>query len=169
MRDLPFYSAGLCFSCVRCSACCRKESGFVYLSENDLSRLADEVNMDYTAFIKTWCRWVPFVRDSERLSLREKSNYDCVFWSESGVRPPENADPGGNAGCTVYHARPLQCRTFPFWDSIVCSEAAWKAAGIGCPGINTGKQYTREEIEGFLCQMEEESVIERKILRFGGS
>ena len=147
MGDQPFYAAGLRFSCERCSSCCRHESGFVYLSENDLSRLAQEFRMEYTAFIQTWCRWVPFERGTERLSLREKSNFDCVFW---------------NAGCTVYNARPLQCRAFPFWDNIVCSSEAWETAGRGCPGINNGELRARAEIESFLGHMGEELVIERR-------
>jgi Fe-S-cluster containining protein len=148
MGDLPFYAAGLRFSCARCSSCCRHESGFVYLSENDLSRLAHQFKMGYTAFIQTWCRWVPFDRGSERLSLKEKSNFDCIFW---------------NAGCTVYDARPLQCRTFPFWENVVCSRQAWETAGRDCSGINSGEVRTREEIENFLRLMEEELVIERRM------
>ena len=149
----PFCEAGLRFSCTRCSSCCRKESGFVYLSENDLSRLSKELQMDYTAFIKTWCRWVSFEAGRERLSLREKSNFDCIFW---------------NDGCTVYHARPLQCRAFPFWDHVVCSRDAWEAAGVQCPGINNGDLHGRDEIAGFLGLMEEELVVERKKPRAGG-
>ena len=155
MSDRPFYAAGLRFSCTRCSNCCRKESGFVYLSENDLSRLAHEFHMDYTAFIKTWCRWVPFdwgrERLSERLSLKEKSNFDCIFWDKQ---------------CTVYHVRPLQCRTFPFWDLTLYSQEAWESAGRGCPGINTGELHSGAEIAGFLRLLEEDLVIERQC--FGG-
>jgi Fe-S-cluster containining protein len=129
------------------------ESGFVYLSENDLSRLAKEFKMEYTDFIKTWCRWVSFERDRERLSLKEKSNFDCIFWNQQ---------------CTVYRARPLQCRTFPFWDNVVCSSTAWETAGGGCPGINTGERHTGKKIDQFLRMMGEEPVIERKIPRIGG-
>jgi Fe-S-cluster containining protein len=152
MSDLPFYAAGLRFSCTRCSSCCRKESGFVYLSENDLSRLTNVFQMDYTAFIATWCRWVPWGHGSERLSLREKSTCDCILW---------------NGGCTVYRERPLQCRTFPFWDSTLCSQEAWMNTGNGCPGINTGELYERETIERFLRSMDDEPVIEREIPHLG--
>jgi len=147
MSEQPFYAAGLRFSCKRCSSCCRHESGFVYLSENDLSRLANSCKMEYTAFIQTWCRWVPFERRFERLALKEKANFDCIFW---------------DAGCTVYDARPLQCRAFPFWDAVVCSPEAWETAGRGCPGIDNGELHTREKIEAFLCHMGEELVIERR-------
>ena len=151
MDKEPFYTPGLRFSCTRCSSCCRKESGFVFLSENDLSRLATELHMDYTGFIETWCHWVPFDRGRERLSLREKANYDCIFWKD---------------GCTVYHARPVQCRSFPFWYSVICSQEAWDAAARGCPGINAGELHSREEIADWLRQLEEELIIERELPRF---
>jgi len=148
MTDRPFYADGLKFSCTRCSSCCRHESGFVYLSENDLSRLANEFGMDYTAFVNTWCRWIPFTYGRERLSLKEKPNFDCIFWN--------------TPGCTVYHVRPLQCRSFPFWDYILCSPQAWKNAGAGCAGIDNGELHSMEKIEGIVSQMREEPVIERE-------
>jgi Fe-S-cluster containining protein len=120
----------------------------VYLSENDLSRLANEFGMDYTAFVNTWCRWIPFTQGRERLSLKEKSNFDCIFWDLPG--------------CKVYHARPLQCRTFPFWDYVLCSPQAWKNTGKGCAGIDKGELHSREKIESLVSQMEEEPVIERE-------
>jgi len=149
MKERPFYAEGLKFTCTRCSSCCRHESGFVYLSENDLSRLANELEMDYTAFVETWCRWIPFTQGSERLSLKEKANFDCIFWNAPG--------------CAVYNARPLQCRAFPFWDHVTCSPKAWEAAGKDCPGINNGELHSMEKIEGFISQMEEEPVIERDV------
>ena len=103
--------------------------------------------MDYTAFIETWCRWIPFTQSRERLSLKEKSNFDCIFWNDV---------------CTVYNVRPLQCISFPFWDHVICSPKAWKAAGEDCPGIDNGELHSREKIEGFIRQMEEEPVIERE-------
>ena len=153
MSENAFYASGLRFSCERCSHCCRKESGYVYLSENDLSRLASAFQMDYTAFIKTWCRWAGFGWGSERLSLREKSNFDCIFWDKR---------------CTVYEARPLQCRTFPFWDSTLASASAWETEGGSCPGINKGKLYKKEEIEALLKSVEAEPVIEQEIPIGGG-
>ena len=111
-----------------------------------MSRLSNELQMDYTAFIQTWCRWVSFDMGRERLSLKEKSNFDCIFWKD---------------GCTVYQARPLQCRTFPFWESVVVSPEAWEAVGKECPGINSGDLHDGKTIARFLRMMEEELVIER--------
>ena len=153
MKDLVFTDS-LHFSCIRCSSCCRHEGGYVYLSENDLKLLENMLKMPLAALINTWCRWIPYVNFTERLALKEKSNYDCIFW-------------GANEGCTVYNARPLQCRTFPFWDHVVCSEDAWKKAALYCPGINNGELHPKEQIEELLRQIDDEPVVERATPRIG--
>ena len=91
----PYYAGGLRFSCARCSACCRYESGYVFLSGKDVSLLGDSLNIEYKEFTETYCRWIPSENETERLSLKEKSNYDCIFWNKK-----EN--------CSVYETRPLQ-------------------------------------------------------------
>ena len=50
-----------------------------------------------------------------RKSLKEFPNGDCVFFD------------GEQRKCTVYEARPRQCRTWPFWDSNLRSVEAWEA------------------------------------------
>jgi len=135
MANVPFYAQGLKFSCKRCSACCRFESGYVYLSENDLKKLTRLTDMDDKSFIGSYCRWVMDPRGNKVLSLREKQNKDCIFWESE---------------CMIYEARPLQCSTFPFWESNVSSEYNWDAAAAGCPGINSGKLYSNAEITRFL-------------------
>ena len=124
---------GLCFTCQQCSLCCRKEPGFVYLSEKDLTNLCHWFNLNSEVFIKKYCRFVPYYDGSEVLCLLEKSNYDCIFWDQ---------------GCTVYKARPIQCRTYPFWDSIIDNIEAWNYESNSCPGINVGKCYSAQEIRG---------------------
>jgi Fe-S-cluster containining protein len=143
-----FYDEGLHFSCKQCSSCCRYESGFVFLSEKDVNLLADALQMTYNNFIEVYCRWIPFGDRMERLSLKELSNYDCIFWK--------------NGGCTVYQSRPLQCRTFPFWQSVLRSEDAWDATKEECPGMGQGSLHSKEEIEARLLERESEPVIERK-------
>jgi len=118
----------------------------VFLSEEDLEKLTAELEMERNSFIKTYCRWVSGVNNSENLSLKEKSNKDCIFWKSQ---------------CTVYNARPLQCIAFPFWDSIVSSSVGWQIASSGCPGINSGILHTAQEIDGFLKLREEQPVINR--------
>ncbi|WP_043923414.1 YkgJ family cysteine cluster protein [Leadbettera azotonutricia] len=143
----PFYAKGLKFSCTKCSDCCRHEPGFVFLTENDFNVLSKALLMGYTQFMETCCRWVPSPDGTERLSLRERSNLDCVLWRE---------------GCLVYEARPLQCRSFPFWPSVLRSKTAWKATAMGCPGMGHGELHSADIIEGWLEQQHKENVIIRK-------
>jgi len=70
------------------------------------------------------------------ISLQEKKNFDCIFLTEKG--------------CSVYEGRPEQCRTYPFWSSIVEDKAAWDAEMASCPGMGQGKLYTKEDIEKLL-------------------
>lgn len=147
MKGSPFYTSGLKFSCKKCSSCCRYENGFVYLSEKDLKKLAAKLKMEPSGFIKTYCRWVAGWKEAEVLSLKEKSTKDCIFW---------------DSGCSVYDARPLQCRTFPFWKDIVASRSAWKTAAGGCPGMDSGKLYDENEIVKILEMRIEEPLITKQ-------
>jgi Fe-S-cluster containining protein len=148
MQKKPFYADGLRFSCRRCSECCRHEPGYVFLSERDCVLLAEILKMEYTNFVEVFCRWIPVPGTSpageEQLSLKEKSNFDCIFWEQ---------------GCKVYEKRPLQCRSYPFWDSIMSSPHAWKT--LDCPGKNRGILHTGEQIGAFLKQRREEPVVTR--------
>ena len=131
MKSASFYACGLKFSCKRCSSCCRYDSGFVYLSEKDLKNLTTALKTDRNSFLQTYCRWVTDWKGDEVLSLKEKINKDCILW---------------NDGCTVYAARPLQCITFPFWETILTSAQAWEAVASGCPGMNSGELHTEKAI-----------------------
>ena len=107
--------------------------------------MASGLKIGYTDFLDRYCRWVKAGAE-ERLSLKEKSNYDCIFWDQF---------------CVVYRNRPLQCRAFPFWNSILRSLEAWDAEALNCPGINKGAMHERAEIEDFLARRALEKVIER--------
>jgi len=144
---MPFYANGLCFACTRCSACCRHEPGYVFLSEPDLRLLEKEFKMQYNNInkvIEAFCRWVP-APEGFRLSLKEKANFDCIFWQ---------------GGCTVYQSRPLQCRTFPFWESTLRSRGTWES--LSCPGINKGEFHSFEYIENCLESRKAEPVMVRR-------
>jgi len=146
MRKEPFYADGLKFSCKRCSACCRYDAGFVFLSEKDLNNLTSALNMRRNEVIKTYCRWVNDWKGDEVLSLKEKSNKDCILWDN---------------GCKVYTMRPLQCITFPFWESVTSSKSAWEIAATGCPGMNDGQLHSGKMIEEDISLRACEPIINR--------
>ncbi|MGL4981988.1 MAG: YkgJ family cysteine cluster protein [Treponemataceae bacterium] len=147
-----FYKNGLAFSCTQCSCCCRHEPGFVYVSQNDLEKLAAHFNITEQEFVKKYCRWVSCYKahDSanlaEALCLNETPQFDCVFWKN---------------GCQAYEARPVQCRTYPFWDFLLHSEASWNAEKKSCPGIGTGSIKSFEQISQ-LCNQYIQNIPVRK-------
>ena len=141
----PFYAGGLRFSCMRCSTCCRFEAGYVFLSVEDTERLKADLNLDNDEFLRIYCRWIPSYKGLSRLSLKEKKNYDCIFWEEGG--------------CTVYDARPLQCRAFPFWDSVLSSRVDWEMTSKSCPGVNKGSLHSEETIRNWLLLSQEKPII----------
>src|SRR5689334_22067239 len=93
----PWYKNGLQFGCTQCGACCTGSPGYVWLTEEDIERLCQTLQLTREAFLQDYTRLV-----HQRLALREyPKSYDCVFLK--GKR------------CEVYQARPKQCRTFPWW------------------------------------------------------
>lgn len=94
-------------------------------------------------FREKYCRTVRW-GSADRLSLREKENYDCVFW--------EN-------GCSIYPARPLQCAAYPFWPQNLSSAEDWENESALCPGMNQGSHYSRNQIEELL-----EALANRRLL-----
>ena len=135
-----FFENGLHFSCKRCSACCRHEQGFVYVSEADLSKLCNKFNMTRELFIASYCRFVQSIDGKEVLCLLEKEDFDCIL---------------RNCGCTAYEARPVQYSTYPFWTRILSSKRTWVHESAFCPGIDAGQERTYGEILENLSKYED--------------
>jgi hypothetical protein len=111
-------------------------------------RLGEHLKLSPYEVVDRYCRKV-----EGQFSLREQRNsrgeYDCVFLKEL---PAEVGGEGevkqARRVCGVYEARPLQCRTWPFWESNLASKEAWERAGVRCHGMNRGRAFSREEVEG---------------------
>ena len=144
MDERPFHADGLRFDCTRCQRCCRHQPGYVFLSQNDLDQLAAFLNLTAAEVRARYCREVEW-GGGARLSLRERPNYDCVFW--------------GEGGCSVYPSRPLQCRSFPFWPAQLADRESWEAAARDCPGIGLGPRHSALEIDYWLARREEEPLL----------
>ncbi len=145
MAKEPFYQNGLRFSCTRCSRCCRHQPGYVFLSEDDLDRLVRAKSTGRDQVISGYCRQVN-INGFFRLSLKEKANFDCVFWERGR--------------CTVHEHRPLQCRNYPFWHGNLESMETWNELEKECPGVNIGELHTRIEIEKMLERRRGQPLIE---------
>jgi len=115
-----WYAGGLRFECTQCGNCCSGSPGYVWLTVEDMERMAAHLHLAFDDFTRRYVRQV-----GQRFSLLEKPDYDCVFLTREG----------GRAGCSIYEVRPMQCRTWPFWNDNLRSPRAWKNAGAHCPGM----------------------------------
>jgi Fe-S-cluster containining protein len=123
-----WYRDGLAFSCTRCGACCTGAPGFVWVSTDEIEALARFRGQTVEQFSKKFVRQV-----GAHYSLTERPGGDCIFWD-------------AKEGCTVYPARPVQCRTWPFWPENVETPEDWRRTTQVCPGSGKGRLYRAEEI-----------------------
>lgn len=142
----PWYADGLSFTCTCCGNCCTGGPGFVWMSSEEVDRLASHLGLSRERTLKEYCRKI-----GQRISLKEsrtpQGNFDCVFLKEI----PAEKKPGQvslpRRVCGIYEVRPLQCRTWPFWDGNLASRENWDNSAKRCPGMNGGKKYSKEKIE----------------------
>ena len=63
---------------------------------------------------------------------------------------------GPNNHCKVYPVRPMQCRTWPFWDENLRSRQAWEQeVAATCPGVGSGPLFSAAEVEDTARRNEE--------------
>lgn len=99
--------------------------------------MAAKLGMDVDSFELKFTR-----RIGARRSLNERktsAGFDCVFLDRSVP---------GRATCHLYEARPMQCRTWPFWPENLTTRHAWDEAKARtpCPGMGRGTLVPIESI-----------------------
>ncbi len=124
-KSHPWYEEGLCFQCTGCGDCCRGPGGYVWVTIEEAKSIAKALGMDFDAFAANLLR-----KTTTGLALVDGPHGDCPLLGEDGR-------------CRVYQARPVQCRTWPWWDENLGGSDAWEAAARRCPGINRGPVHSR--------------------------
>lgn len=126
--DGPEQGRGLRFGCTMCGNCCSGPPGYVLVTEEESAALAKRLGISVAQFQRDYTHLA-----DEGRSLNEKRSahgFDCVFLDRDKVP--------GKAVCGAYEDRPRQCRTWPFWPSLLSSPSAWAHAKKTCPGIDKG-------------------------------
>jgi uncharacterized protein len=129
MSAKPWFQDGLRFECSQCGDCCTGAPGYVWVNREEIAALAAKVGLEISEFEQRYVRSV-----GVRKSLVEFENGDCVFFD------------GEKRKCTVYEARPRQCRSWPFWESNVRTPQAWEQTCQVCPGSGKGKLVPADQI-----------------------
>eukprot|EP01129_Flabellula_baltica_P006103 TRINITY_DN2257_c0_g1_i2.p1 TRINITY_DN2257_c0_g1~~TRINITY_DN2257_c0_g1_i2.p1 ORF type:complete len:165 (+),score=29.71 TRINITY_DN2257_c0_g1_i2:113-607(+) len=126
-----WYKNGLKFGCTGCGSCCTG-TGYVFVKRKDALSISDHLNIPLTQFYDEYTHM-----DEDDIVLNNnEDNTQCVFLDE-------------NKSCTVYESRPIQCRTYPFWEEVIRSPNAWHLEKRECEGIEheEGRLFSLEEIE----------------------
>jgi Fe-S-cluster containining protein len=86
--------------------------------------ISKKLNVETDAFLKKYARWIPRMG---KWSLIEKSfgeDFHCVFLENGKL-------------CSIYEVRPIQCRTYPYWPSVMESQKTWNEEKQLCEGIDS--------------------------------
>lgn len=114
---------GYCFDASKCASCggkcCRGESGYIWIKPSDIEAISKFLGMAVEDFAIMYV-----IKVGHRYSLKEKKlgvdDYACVFFDKEKEQ------------CSIYELRPIQCKTFPFWEQFKKNE---KEVRDECPGI----------------------------------
>lgn len=116
-ENFPYkFDASACESCQ--GRCCTGESGYIYVTQNEIIRIAELLELTISDFAVEY-----LFKKGYKYSIKENKfndSYECAFYDRA------------SNGCKIYEARPLQCRTFPFWDYYKSRVDELKEE---CPGI----------------------------------
>jgi len=141
-----WWKEGVQFACQGSGKCCTShgEYGFVFLTKTDRQAMAQLLKISTSEFTRKYCD-----KYHGAFHLKEDpNNPDCMFLNKKR--------------CSVYEARPVQCRTWPFWPEVM-SPKAWKKEIVSfCPGVKKGKIVSAEKIQKSL---DEQTAAENQILQ----
>ncbi|GIL16719.1 MAG: zinc/iron-chelating domain-containing protein [Oligoflexia bacterium] len=135
-KSKKWWSKGVKFQCQGSGKCCvsHGEFGFVFLTLKDRQAIAKKLKISTAAFTRKYCD-----KYHGAFHLKEDpARPECMFLTKKS--------------CEIYEARPVQCRTWPFWPEVM-SPKAWKKEVVQfCPGVGKGKIISAEQIEKQLAE-----------------
>uniref|UniRef100_A0A7S3MCG8 Uncharacterized protein n=1 Tax=Spumella elongata TaxID=89044 RepID=A0A7S3MCG8_9STRA len=123
-----WFKDAITFSCTSCGKCCKtKGSNRVYLNLAESEVMASHLGLSLEAFHETY---TDNRLDKNGLMLKSIKQHEtkkqCTFLD-------------GNK-CSIYEARPTQCKTYPFWPQNMIGPAEWIAESHMCEGIKVTKK-----------------------------
>ncbi|OSS41846.1 hypothetical protein DESAMIL20_1399 [Desulfurella amilsii] len=89
--------------CKICKGYCCRGDGYVFLTQSDIEDIAAYLNLEKEQFLQTYTG--KFYDKVTLANIKVNGEYTCCFLDKEGL-------------CEIYPKRPIQCRTFPFWESM---------------------------------------------------
>ncbi|MBU1190796.1 MAG: YkgJ family cysteine cluster protein [Gammaproteobacteria bacterium] len=122
------------FECTQCGRCCSGGGDYhVFLSAKEAERIRELLQLSVDWFKRRYLQKL----DSGELTVRLNADGRCSFLDAAGQ-------------CSVYAARPTQCRTYPFWPELLRSKSAWRAEAARCEGIERGATVPLAQVRAAL-------------------
>jgi len=91
-------------ACDTCAGnCCIGESGYIWINKQEIDFLAKHLNLSIEETRDKYLYKKAYKYSIKEVKLSE-DNYACTFFDLKKRQ------------CSIYEARPTQCRTFPFWE-----------------------------------------------------
>ncbi|KAJ1484251.1 hypothetical protein T484DRAFT_1948245 [Baffinella frigidus] len=116
-----WWEDGISFKCVKCGKCC-KRSEPVLVNAKEIAAISElkkvpQADLKKGFIDEDWgsAHILPFC-------LKRTSGGACIFLDEKGA-------------CSIYEARPTQCRTYPFWPENMGSREAYLAEEQHCDAV----------------------------------
>ena len=104
------------FKCHQCGNCCRGD-GQVFVSAEEISRMADHLDMNYMDF-----RIQYLTKYHNQNILKSKYNLDCIFLES-------------DSSCKVHPVKPDQCKKWPYWPEMIHDEESFEDGQSYCEGL----------------------------------
>jgi Fe-S-cluster containining protein len=138
MARRPFYRDGIRFKCQGTGRCCtaRGGYGYVYFTLEDRRRIARHLGMRTSDFTRRYCG-----SHDGHYHLKNPEQ-DCMFLD--------------GKSCSIYKARPTQCRVWPFYPENLNARTWRREVESLCPGVGKGPLYTADQIRARAARMKEE-------------
>lgn len=132
------------FDCTGCGKCCTND-GEVWMNTDEFADLVmhlkqtkreDEIQDILEKYVADYMPGWAKLKNKDIVQENGLKTDGCVFLDDEGKH------------CTIYSARPVQCRTYPWWPRLLHNESTWNAEALpegeswtpergGCEGVNS--------------------------------
>lgn len=114
-----WWTEGLKFGCTACGRCCQNK-GEVWLNGDEFADLALYISESPLQLLERYSEKVTsgWVKVKTEVNNDPLISSQCIFLGDDGKQ------------CSIYDARPTQCRTYPFWPSLLSNRESWRNESV---------------------------------------